>query len=1125
MLLLTILVSATALRAQPVPSEDDRPALEARLQSLNQKTFALYQEGRAAKAVPLAEEAVALCRKLYPAEQFPAGHANLAGSLNALGFLLQACGEVTRAETLYRDALAMRQKLYPPKRFPAGNLDLASSLTNLGSLLEARGDLAGAESFYQGALTMVQKLYAPERYPAGHHDVATGLNNLGCLLRLRGELARAEPLLREALAMRQKLCPPDRFPAGHPDLAKSLGNLGILLKARGDLVGAEPLYRQALAMHQKLYPPERFPAGHPDLASSLSGLGSLLNDLGALARAEPLYHGALAMRQKVYPPERFPAGHPDLAMSLNDMGVLLAGRGELARAEPYYQGALAMRRKLYPPERFPAGHPDLAMSLNNMGALFLDRDELARAEPFYREGLAMYRKLYPPDRFPAGHRDLATCLNNMGVLLVERGELRQAETFYRDALVMYRKLYPRDGFSAGHPDLAATLNNLGFLLQESGELARAEACYRDALAMRQKLYPPQHFTAGHPNLALSLNNLGGLLHARGEPARAEPLLRQALALQERLLETLLIGTAEAEALNHLAQLPRTRDGYLSVSRDLPDSAALGHRALWSSRGALARFLSQRRLAVLAASDPASRDLARRLADKRQALAALLLTRGTLSADEAERARILGDEKEQLEKDLARCLPAFDKLLQSARSSPQDLRQHLPEGVVYLDFLRYGRFEFDPTQPGPKGQRRTPSYVAFVVCKDRPTRRVELGLAEPIEKAVRAWRAALTGGGGNPKAESRKPKLEPPDVLQRLVWEPLARHLPAGVHTIYLAPDGALTQVPWAALPGRKPDTALLEEYALAVVPHGQLLLDALSGKARPPRENDALLAVGGVAYDEPPAAQVVADVRLRAASAGSKVIWPALPGTAREVQHIVGLAGKHPVTARRGKVASTTQILRDLPDARWAHLATHGFFADPSMRSALQLSDKDYQRGRLGERIGAGARSPLVLSGLVLAGANILAKDPEKEDGGILTAEAIAGLNLDKMELAVLSACETGLGEVAGGEGVFGLQRAFHIAGAKNVIASLWKVDDEATAALMRLFYHKLWREKLPALEALRQAQLTLYRHPERITALARQRGPDFDKTARLPPASGAAATRRAPARLWAGFVLSGVGQ
>jgi CHAT domain-containing protein len=91
------------------------------------------------------------------------------------------------------------------------------------------------------------------------------------------------------------------------------------------------------------------------------------------------------------------------------------------------------------------------------------------------------------------------------------------------------------------------------------------------------------------------------------------------------------------------------------------------------------------------------------------------------------------------------------------------------------------------------------------------------------------------------------------------------------------------------------------------------------------------------------------------------------------------------------------------------------------------------------------------------------------------------------------------------------------------VIASLWQVDDEATAALMALFYHKLWVERLPAAEALRQAQLALYRHPERIGQLARARGPDFEKAARLPAAPQA--LTRAPARLWAGFILSGAGK
>src|SRR5262249_44970142 len=158
-----------------------------------------------------------------------------------------------------------------------------------------------------------------------------------------------------------------------------------------------------------------------------------------------------------------------------------------------------------------------------------------------------------------------------------------------------------------------------------------------------------------------------------------------------------------------------------------------------------------------------------------------------------------------------------------------------------------------------------------------------------------------------------------------------------------------------------------------------------------------------------------------------------------------------------------------------------------------------FLRGRKGERVGAAARHPLTQTGLVLAGANLKGKAGAS---GIVTAEALAGLNLNGLELAVLSACETGLGEAASGEGVFGLQRAFHLPGAASVVASLWQVADHAPAALMGLFYHKLWRENQAPLPALREAQLYLYRHPERVGVLARLRsGPDFANEVRRPTA------------------------
>jgi hypothetical protein len=175
----------------------------------------------------------------------------------------------------------------------------------------------------------------------------------------------------------------------------------------------------------------------------------------------------------------------------------------------------------------------------------------------------------------------------------------------------------------------------------------------------------------------------------------------------------------------------------------------------------------------------------------------------------------------------------------------------------------------------------------------------------------------------------------------------------------------------------------------------------------------------------------------------------------------------------------------------------------------LHLSAKDYERGRFGERVGVGAKNPLVLSGLVLAGANL----PKTPGRGILVAEAIAGLDLGGLDLAVLSACETGLGDVAGDEGVFGLQSGFHAAGAHTVVASLWKVDDAATQRLMTLFYDNLWHKKLPRLEALRQAQLALM-HGEIGSRPSRSFG-------EIEPSQATGPARAAP-RVWAAWVLSG---
>jgi CHAT domain-containing protein len=251
-----------------------------------------------------------------------------------------------------------------------------------------------------------------------------------------------------------------------------------------------------------------------------------------------------------------------------------------------------------------------------------------------------------------------------------------------------------------------------------------------------------------------------------------------------------------------------------------------------------------------------------------------------------------------------------------------------------------------------------------------------------------------------------------------------------------------------------------------------------------------LLAAGGVDYqrgDAAPAAPSSA-VALRppAADRGSSAFAP-LPGTRPEAEAVAALFRREGVKADilTGATATKGRLAAAMTGKRFLHLATHGYFAPPEQRSALG-GDPSGAGPVGGEGMGPGEASgwyPGLLSGLVWAGAARPPTDPAtgNPDPGacLMTAEEVAGLDLGGCDLAVLSACETGLGRTAGGEGVFGLQRAFHQAGARTVVASLWRIDDQATLALMTRFYSNFREKKLTPLESLRQAQLSVLDDPE----------------------------------------------
>jgi CHAT domain-containing protein len=369
-------------------------------------------------------------------------------------------------------------------------------------------------------------------------------------------------------------------------------------------------------------------------------------------------------------------------------------------------------------------------------------------------------------------------------------------------------------------------------------------------------------------------------------------------------------------------------------------------------------------------------------------------------------------------------------------------------------------------------------------------------------------------------------------LRQLIWDKLEKQI-GDAKTVLISPSGELARFPWAALPGKEPGKYLLEERAIAVIPVPQQLPALLA--ERPTETVDpSLLLVGDVDYGALPGTALLASASHSAPRldrAGELTHWQPLSGSRSEIAAINDsfARGFHngKVDTLDGLKPTEEAVRQQAGQHRYVHLATHGFFTPPEVKSALDESAGDNRRREFNSfslRDVSGL-NPGLLSGVVLAGAN-RPPAPDQDDG-ILTALEVAELDLSHVELVTLSACETGLGKSAGGEGLLGLQRAFQVAGARNVVASLWKVDDAATQALMSEFYKNLWQKKLSPLESLRQAQLMMIAHYQPTSEKLRagfDAKPIDEKALAEARRNLKSGEQLLPPLYWAAFVLSGPG-
>jgi CHAT domain-containing protein/Tfp pilus assembly protein PilF len=955
---------------------------------------------------------------------------------------------VAEAEGVYRLTVRSKRKNAPTAGYEIRIEELRDAIGDDYSLQQARKLLLGGLKLlgagkYEEALSLVEsgleireRVLGPE-----HRDVTEAITLLGALYFYKGEYVKTESLYQRALAIRDKVLGPE-----HPIVADSLNNLAIVYQQKGEYEKAEPLYQRALAIREKVLGPE-----HPDIAAFLGSLANLHYLRGDYLKAEPLYQRALAISENTLGPE-----HPNVALSLTGLALIYSDKGDYQKAESLSLRALAIKEKTLGPE-----HPDVAASLSNLAFTYRYKGDYAKAEPHYLRAMAIWEKAVGPD-----HYDLAVCINGLANLYFYKGDYEKAEQLYRRALIMKEKLLGPE-----HRSVATALNNLAKIYVIKGNYTKAESLYQRSLAILDKMIGPEH-----PYFILSLDDLAMLYAAKGDFAQAISVQSRANSASERKLELNLGAGSERQKLAYLAIFSKQTDFTLWLHSQAfphdPQALDLAFTTLLRRKGRGLEAMADTIGALRRRAAPEDQALFDQLAEARSQLALFMLKESGVDKPETYRARLksLEDKVEELESALSASRPDF-----RAQAQPVTLnavQSALPAGSALVEFAAY-----EPQDPRNDKNKLPPRYLAYLLTAQGRPKWTDLGEAAPIDRAIISWRKAL-----------RDPRRTDVKRLARVVDEKVMRPVLALAQSgfgaprrLLIAPDGMLNLVPFAALVDRQ-GRYLVEGYSISYLTSGR---DLLRSPLRQPNNQDTVI-VADPDYDA--AGNTIAssgqDVGLPSGllqSAGSKsntaqVHFPPLKGTAGEARALKTILPQATVFTRG---QATEAALKQLHSPGILHVATHGFFLRDQEVRLVGARDLVLDTAQSVGLSNQPIENPLLRSGLALAGVNRRLGRADQGDDGVLTALEAAGLDLFGTKLVVLSACDTGVGEVKNGEGVFGLRRALSLAGSETQVISLWPVSDLGARDLMIEYYKALERGEGRG-DGLRRVQLEMIKRKAR---------------------------------------------
>ena len=1010
----------------------DNPELAAVLGNMG---YLQMEMGDYAASQLLNERALAILESAFGDE-----HVQLATVVGNLAALNAKQGNYDTAREGYERAITIQESSLG-ETHPA----LALLLNNLAQLEQQVGNYEAALPLYERAIAISERAHGEN-----HPDIAVSLDNLAGLYLIQNQYDKVPPLQERALSIRKV-----SLGEAHPYVAISLSNIASFNVDRSNYEVAISLYEQAITILKATYGEE-----HPDVASTLNSLASVYLLQGNYLEALELQERVLLMRTTL-----LGEAHPEIATTLSGIAQLYTLQGDNETAALMYYRALEIQREAY-----GENHMSVAASLSNLGQIASAQGDYESALVLYEQSLSVLTSL-----FGEGHLMVATVTNNIALVQTQQGDYSSALSLHQKALSIREHLY-----GDNHPEVAASLNNLALLRSYQGDYKTALSLYNRALEIYQKIYGETH-----PLAAISQSNLSVLHWSAGEVAATVAALAKANAVEETLLSDVIVSASEKRGQHYINTLQGTTDLNVSFSLENKNSSEAARLALTT--------VARRKGRILEVSSGISERMRSQLPPAAQSTLDELITTRTQLANlyfgglknrtvEQYRAEIeqLESRAESLHEILSRASAIFRA--ETEPVSLEKIRARLPENAALIEFVRYSPFNVEMPTDAWDDDR----YAAYVLKPDGTVAVFDLGEVREIDQKTATFEKALATRG-DVRAIARE--------LDSVLMEPIRTALDDETHLI-ISPDSQLNLIPFDALIDEG-DRYLIESFQISYLNASRDLLkfSQESTAQQPP------VVIADPNYDERSEnlANSVATPAQRSADASALYFKP-LPGTATEADVLLALMPDASVYTQK---EATETVLKQVSAPSILHIATHGFFLpdvefvpdqSPSAPASLQDASQAQRSASLtvvstevpADVTESNKENPLLRSGLALAGINNrenIGEDEIFSEDGIFTALEASSLNLQGTQLVVLSACETGLGRVSVGEGVYGLRRAFVIAGAQSQLMSLWQVDDAGTSELMQVYYENLIEEKQGRSEALRNAQLEMmntgtYAHP-----------------------------------------------